>query len=161
MTDPIEAAIEAAAKVIDPLAFEERGSCPPRGYEFHTPEQLSRTIAARKAHALRVAKRIIAAYEAAKWRPIEEAPHMRKIIVTYHNEAGKRRTVMACYYEDHALEMHDDYADVGVWDEATGDSFAPAGWYEEIDHEGDIYPLGGDPEFWQPLPEPPAAQEGE
>lgn len=29
-------AIEAAAKVIDPLAFAEQGSCPPRGWEHST-----------------------------------------------------------------------------------------------------------------------------
>lgn len=153
MTD--QNAIEAAARVIDPLAFAKQGSCPPRGYECHTPEQLSRTIAARQAHALRVAKRVIAAYEQAKWRPIEEAPKMRKIIVTYRNAHEKRRSVMACYYVENALEMSDDYAEVGVWDEASGSSYAPAGWYEEIDHEGDIHELSGDPDFWQPLPEPP------
>ena len=90
-----------------------------------------------------------------EWQPIETAPKMRKVIATYVNELGKRRTVVACYYVDHALEMHDDYADVGVYDEATGDSYAPAGWYEEIDHEGDIFLLGGEPDYWMPLPEPP------
>jgi hypothetical protein len=90
-----------------------------------------------------------------EWQDIETAPKMRKVIATYVNELGKRRTVMACYYVDHALEMHDDYADVGVYDEATGDSYAPAGWYEEIDHEGDIFLLGGEPTHWMPLPAPP------
>lgn len=61
----MDKAIEAAARIIDPLAFEEQGSCPPRGYECHTPEQLSRVIAVRKRRALSVAKRMIAAYQAA------------------------------------------------------------------------------------------------
>lgn len=111
------------------------------------------------------AKAAIAAYQAASgegWQPIETAPKMRKVIVTYVNELGKRRTVMACYYVEHSLEMNDDYEDVGIWVEAIGQSFAPAGWYEEIDHEGDIHALGGDPDYWQPLPKPPAiaAREG-
>jgi sulfur relay (sulfurtransferase) DsrC/TusE family protein len=42
------------------------------------------------------------------WQPIETAPKMRKIIVTYKNELGKDRCVMACYYEANALEMNDD-----------------------------------------------------
>jgi hypothetical protein len=92
------------------------------------------------------------------WQPIETAPKMRKIIVTYKNELGKDRCVMACYYEANALEMNDDYADVGTYDEATGQSFAPAGWYEEVDHEGDVYALCGEPAHWKPLPAPPKEQ---
>lgn len=55
-------AIEAAAKVIDPLAFAEQGSCPPRGWEHSTPKEVARLLERRKSHALSVAKRIIAAY---------------------------------------------------------------------------------------------------
>lgn len=58
--------IEAAAKVIDPLAFEPVGACPPRGYESHTAEALSRVIATRRVHALRVAERVVAAYHDAE-----------------------------------------------------------------------------------------------
>ena len=89
------------------------------------------------------------------WQPIETAPQMRKVIVTYVNELGKRRTVMACYYREHSLEMHDDYADVGTYDEATGESFAPAGWYEEHDQDEPIMHLAGEPTHWMPLPDPP------
>jgi len=54
--------IEAAAKVIDPLAFAEQGTCPPRGWEHSTPKDVARMLERRKSHALSVAKRIIAAY---------------------------------------------------------------------------------------------------
>ena len=54
--------IEAAAKVIDPLAFAEQGSCPPRGWEHSTPKEVARLIERRKAHAIRVAERVITAY---------------------------------------------------------------------------------------------------
>ena len=50
--------IEAAAKVIDPLAFAEQGSCPPRGWEHRTPKEVARLLERRKSHALSVAKRI-------------------------------------------------------------------------------------------------------
>jgi len=54
--------IEAAAKVIDTLAFAEQGTCPPRGWEHSTPKDVARMLERRKSHALSVAKRIIAAY---------------------------------------------------------------------------------------------------
>ena len=63
--------IEAAAKVIDPLAFQPVGSCNPRGYESYSQEALSRAIAARRAHALRVAERVVAAYRDAKVAELE------------------------------------------------------------------------------------------
>jgi hypothetical protein len=89
------------------------------------------------------------------WQPIETAPHMRKIIVHYRNELGRGRTVMACYYERNSLEMHDDYEDVGTYDEKSGRSYAAEGWYEEHDSDSPILPLGGVPTHWQPLPAPP------
>ena len=92
----------------------------------------------------------------ATWQPIETAPKQRKIIVHYLNEAEKHRTVMACYYGEKSLEMHDDYDDVGTWDEESGTLFADAGWYEEHDSDNPILPLGGVPTHWMQLPEPPA-----
>ncbi len=89
------------------------------------------------------------------WQPIETAPQMRKLIVFYRNALGKGRCVMACYYRAHSLEMHDDYQDVGEWDEASGASYAPAGWYEEHDTDDPMMPLAGEPTHWMPLPEPP------
>jgi hypothetical protein len=97
-------------------------------------------------------------FEPGTWRPIESAPKMRKIIVSYENELGKRRCVMACYYKAHSLEMHDDYAEVGEYNEATGQSFAPEGWYEEHDSDNPIMTLQGEPDFWMPLPAPPTQE---
>lgn len=91
------------------------------------------------------------------WQPIETAPTMRKVIVHYVNALGKHRCVMACYYLEHSLEMHDDYADVGIYDEVSGESYAPAGWYEEHDTENPIIQLQGEPTHWMPLPKPPSA----
>jgi hypothetical protein len=93
--------------------------------------------------------------EQMNWQPIDTAPRMRKVIVHYLNQLGKHRVVMACYYTAKALEMHDDYEDVGEWDESSGTNFAPAGWYEEHDSDDPILPLSGEPTYWMPLPEPP------
>ena len=90
------------------------------------------------------------------WQPIETAPQMRKVIVFYINALGKRRTVMACYYKAHSLEMDDDYTDVGEVDDG-GQSFAPAGWYEEHDSDEPLMPLQAEPTHWMPLPDPPKA----
>lgn len=89
------------------------------------------------------------------WRPIESAPKMRKVIVFYRNSLGKGRRVMACYYTEKALEMHDDYSDVGEWDEESGTSYAPAGWYEEHDSDNPMMPLQAEPTHWMPLPAEP------
>lgn len=89
------------------------------------------------------------------WQPIETAPKMRKILVFYRNSQGKGRVVLACYYREKALEMQDDYSDVGEWDEESGTCFADAGWYEEHDSDNPLMPLQAPPTHWQPLPQPP------
>jgi hypothetical protein len=96
----------------------------------------------------------------AAWRPIETAPQMRKVIVFYLNDLGKRRTVMACYYRARSLEMDDDYMEVGDYNDATGESFAPEGWYEEHDSDSPLMPLQGEPTHWMPLPAPPTDVDG-
>jgi hypothetical protein len=92
---------------------------------------------------------------AREWQPIETAPKMRKVIVHYVNALGKHRCVMACYYKAHSLEMSDDYSEVGEYNEATGESFAPEGWYEEHDQDHPLMPLSDEPDSWMPLPKPP------
>lgn len=92
------------------------------------------------------------------WQPIETAPKMRKLIVFYRNALGKGRCVMACYYTAKALEMDDDYADVGEWDEETLTSYAPEGWYEQHEHDSPLMTLDEQPTHWMPLPEPPAQE---
>jgi len=82
---------------------------------------------------------------AGQWLPIETAPHTRKVLVSYLNRAGKRRVVMACYYEEGELPMSDSY---------MGDEeFAEPGWYEECETADEtIYPVEGEPDIWHEIP---------
>jgi hypothetical protein len=102
--------------------------------------------------ALDTALRLLRAQQ---WQDISTAPQMRKVIVFYLNALGKRRTVMACYYKAKSLEMDDDYTDVGEYDDTTGCSYAPEGWYEEHDASDPLMPLQESPLFWMPLPVSP------
>lgn len=84
MSDPIE----AAAKAIDPLAFQPAGSCNPRGYEGHTQAELSRVIAARRKHAIHVANKVIAAHRDAQDLPTHQ-----------HRKGGLYRELMRGQHE--------------------------------------------------------------
>ena len=83
------------------------------------------------------------------WQKIDTSPTGKKIIAGYFNELGKWRTVMACYYLPKTLEWNSDY------DGGDEDGYAPEGWYEEIENSETIFPMRT-PEYWQPLPTPPA-----
>lgn len=94
------------------------------------------------------------ASEPPAWQPIATAPEGRKIIVHYLNPLGNSRVVMACWYGEKSLEMEDDDGS-GEYDEASGRTYAPPGWYEEHDSDEPILPLGGKPTHWMPAPAPP------
>lgn len=87
--------------------------------------------------------------EPSEWRPIEAAPKGRKLIAGYPNRLGKWRTVMACYYDDETLPMHDSY---------MGDKeFADAGWYEVCENDDEaIHLTETEPTHWMELPKAPA-----
>lgn len=104
---------------------------------------------------LKLAEATGPAPKAEAWQPIATAPKMRKIIVFYTNALGNGRCAMACYYTAHSLEMHDDYAEAGEYDESEGSSYAPEGWYEEHDSDNPMMPLQEAPTHWMPLPSPP------
>ena len=82
------------------------------------------------------------------WQPIETAPKDgRKIISTYTNRNGMKRTVMSCWLtEEQAAETDGD--GVGLEE----------GWYECIDNWNEYTEVAiheGEPTHWMPLPTPP------
>lgn len=89
------------------------------------------------------------------WEPIATAPKNRKVLVHYLNPLGNSRIVMACCYGEKCLPMDFDDDEGGIYDEDSGETFAPAGWYEEHEHDDPLRPVDGEPTHWHPLPAPP------
>ncbi len=83
--------------------------------------------------------------------PIESAPKGRKVLAGYTNSAGKWRTVTARYYPPQTLELDGDDLDM------DDDGYAPEGWYEESESQGNILPTDMPPTHWMPLPAAPGA----
>lgn len=95
-----------------------------------------------------LSKRVEELEGASQWRPIETAPKDgRKMLLTYKNRNGKRRTVVGGWVTDEeAAETDTD--GVGL----------EAGWYERIDNWDDYYQVAihqGEPDYWMPLPSQP------
>lgn len=90
-----------------------------------------------------------------EWQLIEAAPKNRKVLIGYANSLGNWRTVVARYYPPETLELGDDQY------ELSEDGFAPEGWYEECESQENIYPVGGEPTHWMPLPAPPSNHLGQ
>lgn len=82
------------------------------------------------------------------WQPISTAPKDgRKLVLSYLNRSGKRRTVFGCWLTDEQA-AETDADDVGL----------KGGWYECIDNWPDFTQVAiieGEPDFWQPLPAAP------
>lgn len=89
------------------------------------------------------------------WQPIETAPKRRKVIVSWVNAFGKRRTTFASFFDAGELDVDDSYTDCDGADEDGKN--ADAGWFEERE-TGDpgYYELREPLTHWMPLPAPPA-----
>lgn len=84
----------------------------------------------------------------------------RKVIATYLNSHGKRRTIMAVHVADMSREVGSiEYVDMDlVYVEEQDKYFWPAGWYEQIDNWGDyqeVFVAEGEVDYWMPLPKSP------
>ena len=114
---------------------------------IHENERMRRTNAAAKAGAA--------------WMP-EAAPPApcMKVIATYVNSLGNRRTIMAKWIPGKTEEAHSLDDEFGEYDEATDTTYVPEGWYEVIDNFDDctfVAVSEGVITHWMPLPEAPDA----
>lgn len=92
------------------------------------------------------------------WLPIESAPERRKVMVTWVNALGKRRTTFAAFWPIGTLDMGDDTSEDHV-DEDGKNVFA--GWYEESEaNDDDYWRLTEMLTHWMPLPSAPSASAG-
>lgn len=86
----------------------------------------------------------------------------RTVLAFYNNSHGKSRRVRAEYIA-HMSKGADDGWDGDAdayYDEATDESYWPAGWYEVIDNWDDLTHMvihEGEVSHWMPLPAGPAA----
>ena len=106
-----------------------------------------------------------AGYAAAKaeaaWIPVAVLPApCLKVIATYVNRLGNRRTIMAKWIPGKTEEAHSLDDEFGEYDEATDTTYTPEGWYECINNLDDytfVAVSEGVITHWMPLPEAPDA----
>ena len=86
------------------------------------------------------------------WQPIETAPQRRKVIVSWVNECGKRRSTFAAFYPAGTLEL-DEAPDDMVNEDGTN---AEDGWFECREAgDGIDWHLSEALTHWMPLPASP------
>ena len=93
------------------------------------------------------------------WIPVtERMPEPgSKVLITYLNSLGNRRTVCGWHAPEKYFEAASE-SEIAEYDEATDNYYDPAGWYESIDNWEDyshVVVHEGQPSHWMPLPEPP------
>ena len=103
-----------------------------------------------------------ATVQGARWIPVsQQLPKQNeKVLVTYTNQLGNCRRVIAELVAKHTVEASDDcWGDGADYDEATDQYYCPAGWYECVENWDELAYLAvheGEVTHWMPLPESPA-----
>lgn len=96
-----------------------------------------------------------------EWKDISSAP-VGKVLLVYGAVPGFKtpRTVRASYYPQHTLAVADGYQNEDWAEEGPdGDSYMPAGWYEES-HSEEAPAVTVHPTHWMELPLPPPPKGG-
>ena len=118
------------------------------------------SLRAQLAEAQAALKTVMRNAEAA-WMPEAVPPEpCMKVIATYVNSLGNRRTIMAKWIPGKTEEAHSLDDEFGEYDEATDTTYVPEGWYECINNLGDytfVAVSEGVITHWMPLPEAPDA----
>ena len=103
-----------------------------------------------------------ATVQGARWIPVsQQLPKQNeKVLVTYTNQLGNCRRVIAELVAKHTVEASDDcWGDGADYDEATDQYYCPAGWYECVENWDELAYLAineGEVTHWMPLPAAPA-----
>ena len=88
------------------------------------------------------------------WQDIASAPERRKVMVSWVNDHGKRRTTFASYWPAGTLDINDDAPDDLVDEHGRN---VEGGWWESCESGGDDQWLDEPLTHWRPLPDPPAS----
>lgn len=95
--------------------------------------------------------------ETSPWQPMATAPKRKKVLVSWINTLGHRRTTCAIYYDAGEIAMDDDVPDDFV--DMGGDN-VDGGWFEDCESRDPSYwPLNEPLTHWMPLPLAPQTQE--
>ena len=115
--------------------------------------------------ALSLAPSAQATVQGARWIPVSQKlpKQNEKVLVTYTNQLGNCRRVIAELVAKHTVEASDDcWGDGADYDEATDQYYCPAGWYECVENWDELAYLAvheGEVTHWMPLPAAPGRQE--
>jgi hypothetical protein len=86
----------------------------------------------------------------------------KKVIATFLNQSGKRRTICAHYIERWSVESDSDSDCYDEYSEEKDAYFFCEGWYENIENWGEysaVHVCEGEITHWMPLPESPEKQD--
>ena len=92
------------------------------------------------------------------WTPVAKAlpDTTKKVLATYLNKAGKRRTVIANWVQARTQETRwEDESGCTEYDESSDEFFLKEGWYECVENceEYDMWWIyEGEVTHWMPLP---------
>lgn len=90
------------------------------------------------------------------WHRLDPENPPRCVVLAYGvNSSGKPRRLRAKYVGPRELEIHEDVFDFGDYDEDTGESWCPPGWYEWVDGDAPMPTIDFELTHWMHLPPGP------
>jgi hypothetical protein len=147
MTDqPLTPARRAEIEKL-PTQLEKRSVAVYLAAEEGPADDLSKSL----REAATAIRELLAAVQGEGWQPIETAPERKKVLVSWVNELGKRRTALAVFYPVGTIELDESPED---WVDEDGKNTVAGGW-ESREAGGDDWYLDEQPTHWMPLPAPP------
>ncbi len=90
------------------------------------------------------------------WMSASAAPLNQTGLAHYLTRHGKSRTVRAVNVKPLSVMYDGDDDNFADYDDATGEYYLPAGWYERLENgDYDYYLIDGTVTHFMPLPAPP------
>lgn len=92
------------------------------------------------------------------WQPMDTAPTDGRAVLLRVSTPDRPVTIVAWYAPPRSVETDDDS---GQWDEASGQYYAPEGWYEQSVYGEDerVWRVTDTPTHWAAMPPSPEVQQ--